>query len=49
MIEENKPVRKKKSYAIPNLAESGLDKDRAFHENMSSSYYYAWFSSQWFR
>jgi len=49
MVEESRRIRKRKSYAIPNLAESGLDKDSNFHENMSSSYYYAWFSSQWFR
>ncbi|MCL2565123.1 MAG: hypothetical protein FWE24_04850 [Defluviitaleaceae bacterium] len=49
MIEENKPIHKKKSYAGPNVAESGIDKDRGFDGVMSSSYYYALYSSQLLR
>jgi len=49
MIEENKPIRKKKSYAGPNIAESGIDKDRALNGVMSSSYFHALYSSQLFR
>jgi len=48
MIEETKPIRKRKSYAMPNSAESGMDIDRTFGNPMSSSHYYAWLSSQWF-
>ena len=48
-MEDTKPIRKKKSYAMPNLAESGFDRDRGFDGIMSSSYYYAWFSTQLFR
>ena len=48
MFEDTRPIYKKKSYAGPNLAESGFDRDRAFGGVMSSSYYYAWFSGQFF-
>ena len=47
-MEETRPIFKKKSYACPNQAESAIDRDRAFSGVMSSSYYYAWFSGQFF-
>jgi len=47
-MDERKPIFKKKSYAGPNQAESGIDRDRALHGVMSSSYYYAWFSGHYF-
>ena len=47
-MSERKPIFKRKSYAGPNLAESGIDRDRALYGEMSSSYYYAWFSGQFF-
>jgi len=43
-MDERKPIIKRKSYAGPNLAESGYDRDR-----VSSSYYYAWFSGHFFQ
>ena len=41
MIEETKPITKRKTYGIFTVAESGFDQERPYNERLSSAYYYS--------